>query len=152
MTSFEVIDNMLRGKPAERVGFNEALWADTLKRWMTEGYPTEDVDGEERPVDPVDALPYDMSGAGGGFDVMPHKGVSDLVDETDEWAVRRNGAGAALKYWKNRSGTPEHIDFWMTNRDIWDKEYRPHLTQVDRGRLDIEGTKKTLAKRRKQGY
>jgi uroporphyrinogen decarboxylase len=83
--------------------------------------------------------------------VLPLRGVSELVEETEEWSVRRNGAGAALKYWKHKSGTPEHIDFRMTSREIWDRDYRPHLLELDRARIDIEGTKRELARRREQG-
>jgi hypothetical protein len=33
-----------------------------------------------------------------------------VLEETDEWEVKRNGSGAALKYWKHKMGTPKHID------------------------------------------
>jgi uroporphyrinogen decarboxylase len=59
------------------------------------------------------------------------------VEETDEWTVRRNGAGAALKYWKHKSGTPEHIDFVMTDRETWERDYRPYLLELDPKRLDL---------------
>ena len=151
MTSYEVVENLMRGKPSERVGFHEAIWEDTLERWITEGYPTKTVDGEEKPSDPADNLPYDMVGVGGWFDAMPLRHVSELLEETDEWAVRRNGAGAALKYWKNKSGTPEHIDFLMTSREVWDRDYRPHLLEIDRDRLKIDAARDGLAKRREEG-
>jgi uroporphyrinogen decarboxylase len=103
-------------------------------------------------VDPVDHFGFDVCGVGGWFDIAPLRGVSEVVEETDEWAVRRNGAGAALKWWKNKSGTPEHIDFRMTSREVWDRDYRPHLVDVDRARLDVEGARKALERRREQGF
>ncbi len=69
---------------------------------------------------------------------------------------------AAFRWWKGRSGVPEHIDFRMTTRAIWERDYRPHLLDVDESRLnlevrdvagtdvtgmDVEGTRKALAKR-----
>jgi uroporphyrinogen decarboxylase len=147
-TSREVIDNLLRGKPAERVGVMDGPWSDTLEKWVHQGYP---VDAEGRPVSPVDHFGYDLCGVGGWFDTMPLKGVSELVEETEVWAVRRNGAGAALKYWKHKSGTPEHIDFRMTSREVWERDYRPHLLEVDPERADIAGTKAALAARRELG-
>ena len=54
-----------------------------------------------------------------------------MVEETDAWEVKRNGAGAALKYWKHKSGTPEHIDFRMSSRAIWERDYRAHVVQWD---------------------
>jgi len=149
----EVIDNLIHHRPAERVGLHEFLWPDTLQKWVQEGYPT-NADGT--PADPVDHFRYDMCPGGGGgdwFDILPLRGVSELVEESDEWTVKRNGAGAALKYWKHKSGTPEHIDFRMTSREIWERDYRPHLLEVDRARFtDLNKAKENLAKRKAQGY
>lgn len=75
----------------------------------------------------------------------------EVLAETEEWSVTRNGAGAALKYWKHKSGTPEHVDFRMTSREVWERDYRPHLLQFDRARLDVEGTRKELERRKAQG-
>ncbi|MHC5034842.1 MAG: uroporphyrinogen decarboxylase family protein [Planctomycetota bacterium] len=159
--SREVIDSLLRGKPAERMGLHDSPWWDTLREWTKQGYPTRraataegdgKADGDGEPVDPVDHFGFDMASVATWFDVLPLRGVSDLVEETDEWEVRRNGAGAALKYWKDKSGTPEHIDFWMTSREVWERDYRPHLLEVDRERVDVEGTRKALASRRGQGF
>ena len=147
-TSREVIDSLFRGKPAERVGVMDSPWSDTLEKWVHQGYPA---DTEGGPVSPVDHFGYDLCGVGGWFDTMPLKGVSELVEETEAWAVRRNGAGAALKYWKHKSGTPEHIDFRMTSREVWERDYRPLLLEVDPERADIAGTKAALAARREQG-
>jgi uroporphyrinogen decarboxylase len=120
-------------------------WADTLQKWTAQGYPK---DSSGQPVDPAEHFGFDLAGAGGWFDIMPLKGVNEVMDETDEWVIRRNGAGAALKWWKNKSGTPEHIDFRMTSREIWERDYRPHLLSLDRTRVDIDGTRKALELRR----
>ena len=39
-TSREVVDNLLRGKPADRVGLIGGPWADTILAWVAQGYPT----------------------------------------------------------------------------------------------------------------
>ena len=147
-TSKEVVDNLLRGRNAERVGLFDSPWSDTLEKWVGEGYPR---DAEGTPVDPVDHFGFDMCGVGGWFDAMPLRGVSDIVDETDEWEIRRNGAGAALKYWKHKSGTPEHIDFRMTSRAVWERDYRHHVLDIDRDRINTQENAERLAKRRGQG-
>jgi uroporphyrinogen decarboxylase len=146
--SRELVDNLMRKRPAERVGLYENIWGQTLERWVTEGYPTKE-DG--KPVDPIDHFHYDLWGAGGWFDYMPLKGFSEVVEETDEWRVTRNGAGASFKYWKTKAGTPEHVDFRMTSREIWERDYRPHLLEFDRERLDIEASKKGLEQYRQKG-
>jgi uroporphyrinogen decarboxylase len=149
MTSREIVDRLIRKQEPVRVGVTDSPWGDTLRKWVDEGYP---VDEENEPVAAVDHFAFDVCGVGGWFDIVPLRGVSEVVEETDEWIIRRNGAGATLKWWKHKSGTPEHIDFRMTSRKVWDKEYRPHLLEVDRERLDIEGARSALRKRRDQGY
>lgn len=150
-TSREIVDRLLRNRrPLVRVGLHDSPWGDALRLWAAEqGYPRDD---QGNPVNPTDHFGFDLAGVGGWFDVMPIRGFSETVEENDEWRAVRNGAGAVLKWWKNKSGTPEHIDFRMTSRDVWDKDYRPHLLQVDRARLNIEGTRKELERRRGQGY
>jgi uroporphyrinogen decarboxylase len=92
-----------------------------------------------------------MAPAGGWFDWMPRRGVNELVEETEEWEVRRNGAGGALKYWKHKSGTPEHVDFRMTSRAVWDRDYRPYLEETDPARVDVEAARSALAEARAAG-
>ena len=130
------------------MGLREPIWPQTLQKWVGQGYP---VNAEGKPVDPVDHFGQDYAAVGGGFDWQPLRGQSEVLEETDDWSITRNGAGAALKRWKTRAGTPEHIDFLMTSREIWERDYRPHLLEVDPDRLgDVEGTRENLKRRRQQ--
>ena len=162
MTSREIVDNLLRGKKAERVGLMDSPWSDTIAAWVTQGYPTrmvhkkvgdqrwrrddgrwEDVvvAGEyEEPVPTWEHFDFDLAGVPGRIDVMPLRDHSELEEETDDWTVKRNGAGAALKYWKHKSGTPEHIDFLMTSREVWERDYRPHLLELNPERISIDSS------------
>jgi uroporphyrinogen decarboxylase len=125
------------------------IWPDTLKQWVAEGYPT-DANGEPVPVE--DHLGFDMAGAGGWIQTLPRygPGSSETLDESDEWIVTRNGAGAVFKHWKSKSGTPEHIGFHMTSRKVWDRECRPLLLEPDRNRFDVETTRQKLALQKKK--
>jgi len=167
MTSREIVDNLLRGKPAERVGLMDGPWADTIAAWVEQGYPTRmeykdvgdqrwcredgrrvdvEVAGEyEEPIPPWQHFDYDLAGVGPWFDIMPLRGHEELVEETDEWDVKRNGAGAALKYWKHKSGTPEHIDFRMVTREIWERDYRSYLLDLDPERVKVDEARENLA-------
>jgi uroporphyrinogen decarboxylase len=155
MNSREVIDNLLRKKKADRVGLYDRPWPDTLEKWKGQGYLTKANDtmvGERGvQINSTEHFGFDICEVGGWIDKFPLKGVSELVEESEEWETRRNGAGASLKYWKNKSGTPEHVDFIMTSREIWERDYRHHLLSVDRDRLNIDNTKKELKKRKSQG-
>jgi uroporphyrinogen decarboxylase len=167
-TPRDVIDNLIRGQKAERVGLVDSPWADTIVAWVAQGYPTrkvvkelgeerwrpedgrwEDVEvaGEyEEPVPAWEHFGYDLVGIGPWFDVMPLRDYDELVEETETWEIRRNGAGAALKWWKHKSGTPEHVDFTMTTREIWERDYRPHLLELDPRRVDVKQARKNMAR------
>lgn len=162
--SREIVDNLLRRRPAERVALMESPWADTLAAWVAQGYPTRRVykePGEDRwrredgrwveveeageyeePVPAWEHLGFDMVGVGPWIDILPWRDYSELVEETPEWEVKRNGAGAALKYWKHKSGTPEHIHFLMTSREVWERDYRPYLLDLDPRRVDVPQMRK----------
>lgn len=144
-----VIDNLLRGRKSPRMGTQENIWDDTLRGWTTQGYP---VNKDGKPVDPMRHFGLDMHGAGGWFDLMPIRGAEEVVQETDEWIIKRNGAGASLKWWKNKSGTPEHMDFRMTSREIWDRDYRSHLLAMDPDRVYIEAGEKSQPSLAKEGF
>ncbi|MCL4559246.1 MAG: hypothetical protein M1281_01360 [Chloroflexi bacterium] len=165
-----LVDSLLRKKPVERVGLVDSPWEDTLAAWVEQGYPTQieyrepgekrwrrsdgrwiDVEapGEyEEPVPAWEHFGYDLYGIGPWFDILPQRGYDELLEESDEWEVRRDGAGAALKYWKHKSGTPEHVDFRMVTRRIWEEEYRPHLLEWDPARFDLKRQRKNFARAR----
>ena len=147
-TSKEVIGGLVGGQGAERMGLFESIWWDTLEKWVAEGYPT---DGEGKAVPPGDYFGYDMASSGGWFDALPVRDFSEVVEETEDWDIKRNGAGAALKYWKNKSGTPEHIDFLMKSREVWERDYRSRLLEVDPKRVDLEEARRALETNRGKG-
>lgn len=157
-TGHKVVEDLLRGRQAERVALMDLPWGDTLAAWIQQGYPTRrvrkevgqyrwredgkqvevEVAGEyEEPVPPWQHFGYDMAPLPWRFDNLPLRGHSEVIEETDEWEVRRNGGGAALKYWKHKSGTPEHVDFTMLSRDVWDLKYRLHLLGLDPLRVNV---------------
>jgi len=143
-------------------------WGDTIAAWVAQGHPTrmaykevgetrwcredgrwvevEEAGEYEEPVPAWEHFGYDMVGIGPWIDIMPLRDYEELVEETDAWSVKRNGAGAALKYWKHKSGTPEHIDFRMTSRAIWERDYRPHLLELDPKRVDVDEIRKDWQK------
>lgn len=160
MSGREVINNLFRGENVQRVGLMDSPWPDTTLSWVGQGYPLrtrykEVGERRWRPEDgmwekaekageypePVPAwqhFGYDMTGVSPWFDVMPLRDHEEIVEETEEWELRRNGAGAALRYWKHKSGTPEHINFRMTTRQIWEQDYRPHVLDLDPARVKVD--------------
>ena len=170
MTSKELVDALLRGRKADRVGLVDGPWADTIANWVRQGYPTRrvnkevgeqvwcredgmwdetDIAGEfEEPVPPWEHFGYDMAGVGPWFDLMPLCDYEEIVEETEAWQIKRNGAGASLKYWRHKSGTPEHIDFRMVTREIWERDYRHHLLELDPQRIKLNELRKNFSEAR----
>ena len=43
----------------------------------------------------------------------------EILDETDEWVLQRDGNWAELKWWKHKMGTPEHVGFGIATPEKW---------------------------------
>ncbi len=155
LNSRGLVQGLLTKGDFDRVGFYDYFWPETPEIWVEQGFPTRVVieDGEEvvKPEDPNMHFGADMHAAGGWVKREPILDYEEILAETDEWYIKRTGAGAAFKFWKHKSGTPEHIDFTMTSRAIWEREYRPHLLHVEPRRLDVKGNAAELATGRAAG-
>jgi uroporphyrinogen decarboxylase len=143
-TSRDAIDALLHGREADFVPLYDSPWGDTLKKWTTQGMP----EGQ----DTTDHFGFDMVWCGAGFSWEAKPGKSETLEETDEWKIVRNGSGGVLKWWKERSGTPEHIDFAMNSRSVWEDEYKSHVLGDVRPRLpDMNWNREALRHRKEQG-
>ncbi|MCK4324169.1 MAG: hypothetical protein KAW89_06530 [Armatimonadetes bacterium] len=142
MNSRQRMTALLNREIPDRMGLFEHFWGETIPQyWVNEGYP----EGEN----PHDFFGLDLRGAGGWLDTAPFPGTSELLEETDQWQVARDGRGAILKNWKNKSGTPQHIDFTVKSPKEW-AEYRAPLLELDRHRYDAEATRQALQEIRSQ--
>ncbi len=130
MTSRERIQAILALDLPDHMGLHEHLWPETIPDyWVNEGYPEN--------TDPGEHFGYDIVQAGGWWDVTPLRGKDETVEETDEWRTSINAYGSTLKHWKNKSGTPEHVDFDCTTPEIWESKYKPRLDHFDPDRVDL---------------
>ena len=148
MTSRENVAGLISGTGYERVGVFDHFWAESINNWVdADQFPfSYDESGEKVAGDIFDHFNLDMRLIWGPIDHFPLKAYSEIVEETDEWVAQRNGAGAVLKTWKRRTGTPEHIDFRMISRDIWERDYRRYLLELDPGRIDEPAAKNGIKK------
>lgn len=146
----DAVAALFAGRHGEFVPAHESPWPDTLRRWVREGMPSDD-DG--RPVDAVDHFAFHMAGCGGWFDWHPRIGFEEVLEEAADWRVVRNGSGAVFRRWKDRSGVPEHIDFHMSDRSVWERHYRSLLTgdDVSRRVRNLKAQRATLSRRRQEG-
>ncbi|HOF87980.1 MAG TPA: uroporphyrinogen decarboxylase family protein [Armatimonadota bacterium] len=131
LTSFERMDNTLRRKPIDCVACYDAPWGETTARWRAEGHM-----GAEEDV--CDALDMDMRSGGwinsiANLDVEP-----EVLDETEETILTRDGNGAMLRQHKQHASTPEHVGFTVADRRGWEEWIKPHLLELDRRRVPVE--------------
>ena len=61
----------------------------------------------------------------------------EILEETEETIVRRDGNGAVLRQHKLHDSTPEHIDFMVKERRAWEEHIKPKLTPDPR-RINFE--------------
>lgn len=136
MTHKERFLNALNMQPVDMLACGDGLWGDTTRKYIEEGKLKEDEDH---------CTHFDMSWRTGGW----LNCVADLdfepkvIEETEETILKLDGNGAQLRYWKSKSGTPEHVDFNVKERPEWDAQIKPFLLNVDRRRIPFEGYRDT---------
>jgi uroporphyrinogen decarboxylase len=137
MTSHERIRNILQRKPVDRIGIFEHFWGDTHKKWTGEGHLTE---GESL----EDHFGFDLELCWPSHLVAKLDYEPEVVEETDETILTRDGNGAVLRRHKLHDGTPEHVDFLVKDRAAWEEHIKPHLTP-DRRRINFEAYREAKA-------
>ena len=45
----------------------------------------------------------------------------EILEETDEWILSRDGNEAVLRWWKHKMGTPEHVSYGIDSPEKWEK-------------------------------
>ncbi len=130
MTGIERISRILQRKPVDRIGLFEHFWGDTLKKWQASGF-----------IDPKEDLAthfgFDMATCGAFNMVARLDVVPEVIEETEETILTRDGNGAVLRRHKLHNATPEHVDFAVKERIAWEDQIRPYLTPTpDRIRFD----------------
>ncbi len=126
----------LSREEADRIPRSDSYWPETLAQWRGDGAPGE---AEIRSL-----FDFDIIGAG-WINHQARVGFEAVVEETEEWITRRDGNGAILRYWRNRSGTPEHIAFETDTRDRWRALREVLLGAPPEARVDLEGAKGAMA-------
>src|SRR5690554_7933722 len=93
MTGRERIGNILKRKPVDRIGLYEHFWGDTHKEWSARGWIPEDVSFSDHfGFDMELCWPFNLTA---DLDYEP-----EILEETEETIVRRDGNGAVLRQHK----------------------------------------------------
>ncbi len=127
LTGRERIENILRRRPVDRIGLFEHFWNDTQATWTQQGYlkPDESL-SDHFGFDLELAWPFDMVA---DLDFVP-----EVLEETEETRVVRNGNYAVMRVHKLHDATPEHVDFLVKDRAGWETHIKPKL-KAERRRI-----------------
>ncbi|MFY9177129.1 MAG: uroporphyrinogen decarboxylase family protein [Caldicoprobacterales bacterium] len=137
MTGIERIGNILKRQPVDRIGLFESFWGDTYKKWSEQGHIRKD-------ENLADHFGFDMEyywafNLTADLDFQP-----EVVEETEETILIRDGNGALLRRHKLHDSTPEHVDFLVKNREDWEEHIKPFL-KPDRRRINFQAYRQAKA-------
>ncbi len=130
MNGRERTQRILERKPTDRIGLYEHFWGDTRKDWIEKGHIK-----ENESLD--DHFGYDMTMCGPFSFVADMDYKPEIVAETEDTITMRDGNYAVLKRHKHHDTTPEHIDFLIDGREIWEERIKPLLVPSER-RINFE--------------
>jgi uroporphyrinogen decarboxylase len=133
LSSRERVIRMFERRDHDRVPRHDTWWRETIERWQREG-----LDGDGDTI--LNFLGNDFYAIAGSWPV-PFRGQSRVVSEDAETRTTENEWGEIVRYWKNRSGTPEHLGWGCGTREAWEKRYKPIYQNLDVGSdtVDILG-------------
>ncbi len=143
MTGIERISNILKRQPVDHIGVFEHFWGDTYKAWADKGYLKEGESYE-------DHFGYDLQLCWPFSLVADLDFVPEVVEETEETILQRDGNGALLRRHKLHDTTPEHVDFLVKERRAWEEHIKPKLTP-DRRRINFEAYREARRQAAKAG-
>ncbi len=121
MTPRERFLRMLERRDHDRIPRHDGYWPETIARWQREGF-TGDWAAALR------WLQSDIAGVCWSWPV-PFPGREEILGEDAETKLVRGNQGKVERYWKNKWGTPEHVEFGCASREKWEQEYKPALLQ-----------------------
>ncbi len=131
MTSRERVARALARTPVDHAPVFDSIWKETADAWRQQGHLGADEDVAEH-------FGMDMRLAGWINCTADLDFVPQVIEETDETIVTRDGNGAIFRRHKHHTTTPEHVGFAVTERAGWETLIKPHLLEVDRRRIPFE--------------
>ncbi len=119
LTSRERVNRMFARADHDRVPRFESFWNETITRWQGEG-----LNGDAGMV--LKLLNADLHSLCWCWPA-PFPGQDEIVRMDAETRDLRDAHGKIVRYWRNKSGTPEHLGFDCDTRQKWETVYKPAL-------------------------
>jgi len=129
MTSKERVNCFLNRKKADRIGIFENFWGETIPAWREQGYLRND-------EIPADHFNHDMERCFVLNLMADFRKKPEILEETNETILQRDGNGAVLRRHKLHTSTPEHVDYLVKDYATWNDHAKPFLTP-DPDRIDF---------------
>ena len=142
LTGRERVNRMFDRQDHDRVPRHDSFWDETIIRWQGEGLA-----GDAQAV--LDLLGSDYQRLCWSWPA-PFPDRREVVSEDDQTEVVVDAWGATARFWKERSGTPEHIGFECDAREGWEKRFKPAMLATD-VQIALEQARKDYAAGRKAG-
>jgi predicted dehydrogenase len=128
LTSRERVNRVFARQDHDRVPRFETCWGETLDRWMGEGLAAANRD--EAMDEVLNRLEADLLSLC-WYWPHPFPGRVEILEEDEDTRVTKGPSGTIERSWKTKSGTPEHLGWECTDRDVWDKVFRPAFVNQD---------------------
>ncbi len=142
LTSQERVNRAFARQDHDRVPRHESFWSETITRWKDEG-----LSGDAQTV--LDMLGSDFHGLCWVWPCI-FPGQDTLIEEDAQTRVVRDSQGKRVRYWKEKSGTPEHLGFECSSREVWEHTFKPAL--LDTGlQIDPDAVKRNYRRGRAKG-
>jgi uroporphyrinogen decarboxylase len=136
------VNRMFARQDQDRIPRHESFWAETIRRFQDEG-----LIGDAQTV--LEMLGSDFGSLCWCWP-QAFPGEWQLISEDHETKIVRETNGRIARYWKNKSGTPEHLGFDCDSREKWETVFKPALLK-NWLQVDPIGIRKNYAKHREQG-
>lgn len=118
MTGRDRVRAMFDRRDHDRVPRDDGYWSETISRWNREGFVGDWHDARE-------SIHPDFHPLVG---TTPRLYTEDQVVRDDgDTRVVRDQWGGVMRYWKNRSGVPEHLGFECDSREAWERQIKPRM-------------------------
>lgn len=119
LTGRERVNRMLARRDHDRVPRHDTFWPETITRWQREGLQWDLHDVLRLLESDFQVLCWSWP--------APFPRRRDVLEQDAETEVVRDAWGGVSRFWRGRSGTPEHIGFGCDSREAWERTYRPSL-------------------------
>lgn len=119
LTSQQRVDRMFARADQDRVPRHDHYWPDTIRRWNREGLVGADaaareyLDGDLWPLCSIWPQPF------------PKR--DEVIEEDAQTLVKIDAWGQKCRWWKHKSGTPDHLGWECDGRATWENRFKPAM-------------------------